>query len=127
MSTPAIFEYKFAIVVRTDLEMGKGKIAAQVGHAVAYMMAETWNPFNPESNSTVRAWFSEGQRKVALKVQSENDLMRIGDEAARAGLNVFYVRDAGRTQVEAGSLTCVGIGPGKEAEVDKVVGMLKLL
>lgn len=120
------FEYKFAIVVRKDLEMGCGKVAAQVGHAVAYMMAETWNPFQYETNSTIRAWFQEGQRKIVLKVQSEIDITRVGDKAAQAGLNVFYVRDAGRTQVAKGSLTCVGIGPAKEERLNAVLSDLKL-
>ena len=39
---------------------------------------------------------------------------------------VAEVRDAGRTQVEAGSLTVVGIGPGPSLVVDTITKGLKL-
>ena len=42
---------KQVVVVRTDLDMGKGKIAAQVGHACV-LGAEHVRKSNPE-------WFSE--------------------------------------------------------------------
>jgi len=45
---------KQVIVVRTDLDMGKGKIAAQVGHACV-LGAEHVRKSNPD-------WFSEWWR-----------------------------------------------------------------
>ncbi len=60
---------KQVIVVRTDLDMGKGKIAAQVGHACV-LGAEHVRKSNPE-------WFSEwwvGQEKVVLKVANLKEL-----------------------------------------------------
>lgn len=122
---PTNFDYKFAIVIRTDLDMGKGKIAAQVGHAVG-TMSHT-NMLVQPVPETYDSWYHEGQRKVVLKVQTEAELLRLAESAAKSGLDVYYVRDAGRTQVEPGSLTCIGVGPAKQPEVDKVVGGLKLL
>lgn len=114
------YQYKFVIVVRKDLDMGCGKIAAQVGHAIAYMM-------NEPRTRLVDDWFYEGQRKVVLKAKDDSELLQVADKAAQAGLNVFYVRDAGRTQIPSGSLTCVGIGPAKEETINEVTGGLKLL
>ena len=36
------------------------------------------------------------------------------------------VEDAGRTQIASGSKTVVGVGPGPQSEIDKVMGHLKL-
>ena len=56
-------EIKQVIVVRTDLDMGKGKIAAQVGHACV-LGAEHVRKSHPQ-------WFEQwwnGQEKVVVKV-----------------------------------------------------------
>jgi len=39
----------------------------------------------------------------------------------------MLVRDAGRTVVEAGTPTCLGIGPDAASRVDPLTGALKLL
>ena len=61
---------KFVIVVRKDLDMGCGKIAAQVGHACSTVV---YNHFNYIFN-----WINYGnQKKAVLKVQSENELINL--------------------------------------------------
>ena len=72
---------KQVIVVRTDLDMGKGKIAAQVGHACV-LGAEHVRKSNPE-------WFTEwwvGQEKVVVKVSSLKELDEIKQGAIELGL-----------------------------------------
>jgi peptidyl-tRNA hydrolase len=54
-------------------------------------------------------------------------LLGVSKAARQTGLLVAEVRDAGRSQVEAGSLTVVGLGPANNQLLDKVVGKLKLL
>ena len=112
--------YKQAIVVRSDLGMGKGKIAAQCAHAslMAYELAPV---------AARNSWKDSGTPKIVLKVDSENELLRLFTHAKNSNLPVSLVRDAGRTQIEAGSATAVAIGPAKEADVDAVTGKLKLL
>ena len=66
-------EIKQAIVVRTDLEMGKGKIAVQVAHA-SLSSAEI---VKKHDNSLFKKWTLNGQAKVALKVQSLDELLEI--------------------------------------------------
>ena len=63
---------KQVIVVRIDLDMGKGKIAAQVGHACV-LGAEHVRKSNPD-------WFKEwwsGQEKIVVKVTSLKELEEI--------------------------------------------------
>ena len=114
---------KQAIVVRTDLQMGKGKIAAQVAHA-SLSAAE-------EAMARRPGWYSEwkegGQAKVVLKVGTEGELRDLLKKAKSSGLPGALIEDRGLTQVEPGSVTCVGLGPGPEDEIDKITRKLKLL
>tara|TARA_B110001454_G_scaffold191166_1_gene190701 strand:+ start:2636 stop:2986 length:351 start_codon:yes stop_codon:yes gene_type:complete len=113
---------KQVIVVRTDLDMGKGKIAAQVGHACV-MGAEHVRKSNPE-------WFSiwwNGQEKVVLKVVNLKELEEIKQGAIELGLPWSEITDAGHTQIAPGTTTCISIGPAPEEKIDKITGDLKLL
>ena len=114
---------KQAIVVRNDLKMGKGKVAAQVAHA-SLASAEAAQGKRPDWYG---AWKVEGQAKIVLKVGSEEELEDLLREAKRSGLPASLVRDRGLTQIEPGTVTCLGIGPGPDAEIDKITGKLKLL
>jgi len=113
---------KQVIVVRTDLDMGKGKIAAQVGHACV-LGAEHVRKSNPE-------WFSqwwEGQEKIVLKVSSLKELEQVKQDAIELDLPWSEVTDAGHTQISPGTTTCISLGPAPEEKIDKITGDLKLL
>ncbi|MDE1857643.1 MAG: peptidyl-tRNA hydrolase Pth2 [Thaumarchaeota archaeon] len=114
---------KQAIVVRTDLGMGKGKAAAQVAHA-SLAAAEA---AMQRKGGWYEAWKEGGQAKIVLKVASESDLRDVFRKAKSAGLPASLIEDRGLTQIEPGSATCVGIGPAPDAEVDAITGKLKLL
>ncbi len=64
---------------------------------------------------------------MALQVKSEEELLMLQARARSLGLCAQVVRDAGRTQIAAGSVTVLGIGPGPKGVVDQVTGGLKLL
>lgn len=115
--------YKQTIVVRADLQMGKGKLAAQSSHASlsAYKKVLKSDP------ETARAWEEEGQKKVVLKVGSEAELLEFYNKGKAAGIPCELIRDAGHTQVEPGTLTCFAAGPWDERELDALYGKLKLL
>ncbi len=68
-----------------------------------------------------------GQPKIVLKVNSLEDLEKINKLGQFNNLPTAIVRDAGLTQLEAGTATCVGIGPAPDYLIDKITGGLKLL
>lgn len=110
---------KQVIVMRTDLNMGKGKIAAQSAHAsVAAIEKATPSVFNK--------WISSGMKKVVLKVGSEKELLELFMRAKKK-FPTALVKDAGLTQVESGTATCISIGPAEEGDLDLLTGHLKLL
>ena len=111
------------MAVRRDLEMGKGKIAVQVGHASVTVAEET----RKRRPDWWKAWWDEGQRKVVVKVQSESDLEKLRREAEDLGLTAAIIHDSGLTQVSPGTATCVGVGPAPAELVDKITGNLQLL
>jgi PTH2 family peptidyl-tRNA hydrolase len=112
---------KLALVVRTDLDMGRGKIAAQVAHAaVGATLASL-------GGAACYRWLADGQPKVVLKASSAEHLQDLVGQARHAGLPVELVQDAGRTQVRAGTATCCAIGPAEAELIDSVTASLALL
>ena len=115
--------YKLLLCVRKDLHMTKGKIAAQCAHASigAFRNAEKNN------KALLEAWLRCGQPTIAVQVNNEEEMQEIEQKARSNGVLVNVVRDAGRTQVIAGSKTVLAIGPGKDEDIDRITKHLKLL
>ena len=111
---------KLAVLVRTDLKMGKGKIAGQVGHAsvMAVMCGQ---------HMLVEPWYDQGQFKIILKVPDIQSLYKYEDLAIQNGLRTYRVVDFGLTQIEPNTLTCLAIGPAENEDIDPVIGGLALL
>ncbi len=116
-------EIKQVIVVRADLQMGKGKLAAQASHA----SLEAYRKSERENEGETREWINSGMPKVTVKVDGEKELIAVFQAAKDADLPAALIQDAGRTQLEPGTHTCVGIGPAKAGDLDKITGKLKLL
>ncbi len=117
------FSYKMVIVVRTDIKMSKGKIAAQAGHA-AVSAAEYARKNRPE---WWNLWLSEGQCKIAVKAKSEQEIIELERKARNAGLPVALIVDRGLTEIPPCTTTCLGIGPAPANKVDVITGNLSLL
>ena len=111
---------KQVIAVRTDLGMGDGKLAAQVAHA-------SLNAYENAPDSDAEDWNRTGATKVVVSVGGEDELVELERQARAAKLPHALVRDAGRTQVESGTATALGVGPAPAEDVDAVTGDLKLL
>ena len=103
-------------------KMGHGKIAAQCCHATlgAYKRAQKRCP------GAVEGWEYTGQAKIAVKCPTEEELMRLRDEAAERGISFYLVLDAGRTQIAPNSKTVLAIGPAPVSVMDEFTKHLKL-
>jgi len=112
--------YKQVIIVRKDLKLGVGKIASQVAHATIGNMRNI-------ASEKIGKWEEEGSKKVVLKVNSLQELQEIENKLKKIKMPYFLVRDAGLTQLKAGTVTAIGIGPVEEKGIDEVTGKLKLL
>jgi PTH2 family peptidyl-tRNA hydrolase len=103
--------------------MTPGKIAAQCGHATL----ACYKALTKKNSKLVRHWEVTGQTKIALKVSSEEEILELEAIAKSLNLCARSIQDAGRTQVEAGSRTVLGIGPAPVELINQVTGHLRLL
>lgn len=113
-------EYKQVILIRNDLKLPKGKIGAQCAHA-------SLDAFIKADKKLANEWLINGMKKVVLKVDSEKELIKYFQMAKDSGLPASLITDAGRTVVEPGTRTAVGIGPASEDYIDELTGKLKML
>lgn len=113
-------ETKQVIVVRSDLCMGKGKIAAQVAHA-------SLSALKKANKMMVKRWENQGQKKVILKVKNEEEMLRLKKQCDKLKIANSLVIDAGLTQIKSRTVTALGIGPDLAERIDKVTSLLPLL
>ncbi|KAI8188755.1 Peptidyl-tRNA hydrolase 2 [Colletotrichum sp. SAR 10_65] len=124
-------ECKLVLVVRTDLGMTKGKMAAQASHATlacykSLSKAATRDPSSAAAKILSR-WERLGQAKIAVQIKDQNEMLELMGKARSLGITAEVIADAGRTQIEAGSLTVLGVGPAPKSLVDQITSHLKLL
>jgi len=114
------FKYKQCLVIRTDLNMSCGKKSVQLAHAAisSYIVA---------NNDLKRLWYSEGEKKVALKVNSEKDIFDLEQKAKTMNIPYAIIRDFGLTEIEPNTVTAIGLGPDTEENLNKITSNLSLL
>jgi peptidyl-tRNA hydrolase, PTH2 family len=112
--------YKQVILVRNDLKLPKGKLAAQVAHASVEAVHRS-------NKNIVQDWRAEGMKKIVLKVKNLEELYKYAQDAKESNLTTAIITDAGHTVVAPGTTTCMAIGPDIEAKIDKITGQLKML
>lgn len=116
-------EIKQVILVRSDLDMGKGKMAAQCCHASIMSYLEAVNT----DKDTVREWLAGGQKKIVLKVPDDKVIEKLYKAFKFKKIPCAIVNDAGLTQLPPGTITTLGIGPWKKSEIDFFTSALKLM
>lgn len=139
-----MYKSKMMIVMRRDLNMRKGKIAAQAGHACidAVLMAlkkeGRMNDFeicedglilnNAEKiNSPLSDWFSYGCAKICVYVNSEEELFEIENKAKEKGIIASVITDAGMTEFHGvPTKTCLALEPLPAEIADEITGNLPL-
>jgi PTH2 family peptidyl-tRNA hydrolase len=117
------FRYKQVIVFRSDLKLSKGKASAQAGHAAVSAAEEA----RKHREEWFEGWVREGQCKITVKVKNEKELVKLEAEAKELGLPNALIVDRGLTEIPAGTVTCLSIGPAPVEKVDKITGLLPLL
>lgn len=123
---------KQAIIIRDDLKMGKGKIAAQASHASTKAAIEAKEGIIEDKtlSENFKAWFlawdNDLYKKIVLKANSEKELTDLYLQAMDH-LPCFLVEDMGLTQIEPHTITALAIGPAPDEMVDTITKGLKLL
>lgn len=138
------YKAKQLIVMRRDLHMRKGKIAAQAGHACveATLMAlaregrldevrvkGSWIALDhgEDDCTPLTAWFDAGIAKVCVYVDSEEELLDIYEQGLEQGFAVALIRDAGMTEFHGEStFTCLAFEPLFPEQIDPITGDLPL-
>lgn len=139
-----MYTAKQMIVVRRDLKMRKGKIAAQAGHACvnAVLMALSKEQllnkisFDEEGLTLIGAidknlpicqWILHGEAKICVYVDSEEALLEIDRKAKEAGILSALIQDAGHTEFHGEpTFTCLAFEPALPEKVDPITGELPL-
>ncbi|MBI2140602.1 peptidyl-tRNA hydrolase [Candidatus Woesearchaeota archaeon] len=111
---------KQVILVREDLKLPKGKLSVQVAHASTAALLRS-------HKDDLARWQNTGMTKIVLKVKDLDELLRFKMQAEDAHLVCALIEDAGKTVVEPGTVTCLGIGPDKEDKIDRITGKLKMV
>lgn len=139
-----MYKAKMMIVMRKDLKMRKGKIAAQAGHACieAILMALHKEGRTGELEmgadgmylkdegreaTPLSDWFRYGCAKVCVYVDSEEALLAIADQAREKGILAAVITDAGMTEFHGvPTKTCLALEPLPTEIADELTGGLPL-
>jgi peptidyl-tRNA hydrolase, PTH2 family len=120
---------KQVIVLRTDLNMRKGKIASQAAHAAMKVFFDRGffraDPIRDEFiinvNKQMREWMEGAFAKIVLGVRSEEDLNKLLCQAMIANLPCALITDSGKTEFHGEpTKTAIAIGPADAEAIDKI-------
>ncbi len=103
-----------ALIVRKDLSLSAGKVAVQCSHAAVSCALTA----KKTESRIMERWQSSGSRKVCLAIDNLESMKLILGKAKSAGLITYLVKDAGHTEVPAGTVTVLGIGPAPKSSID---------
>ena len=110
-----------AILIRTDIKMSKGKVLAQVGHAIVDATIKAYT-----KTTLFYKWKASGEKIVILKVPNEKTLDTIINIAGKKSVHNGTIIDAGLTEISPGTTTVGYVGPDYDNKIDKLTGQLKL-
>ncbi len=97
-------EVHMVFAIPMKLKMGKGKIAAQVGHATIGLYKQL---LERKNEKLMKVWEQSGSKKIVLKIPKKSSIGDILHKSRNMGLIQHIVTDAGRTQIAAGSQTVI--------------------
>ena len=116
---------KQVIIMRTDLQMRKGKMVAQGAHASLAVLTNLRGEPYP---AVLKEWLANSFTKICVGVNNEAELIKLYDKAITNGILASFIVDNGATEFHGiPTATCAAIGPGYSEDIDKITGGLKLL
>ena len=125
-------ETKQVIVIRKDLNMRKGKIAAQAAHASMAIFSRDLSVddfgcwYIPVNRHDAITWFQSSFAKICVYVNSEKELKDVYDKALSHCLPASLILDSGKTEFKEPTYTAVAVGPAEVSKVDEITGHLPL-
>lgn len=126
---------KQVIAVRKDLNMRKGKLAAQVAHAsMAFITRKMMGNvggngiYEVSVSRAENEWLASSFAKIVVSVNSEEELQDLIAKAREAGILVHEIVDNGRTEFRGvPTLTCAAFGPDLVERLDPITSHLPLI
>ena len=111
------------LVTRKDLKLSRGKLAAQCSHAAVECALKA----SRECPKQLESWRENGARKIVVEAPNLDTLKRLFGDAQADDIVCYMVRDAGHTEIPAGTVTVVGLGPGSRDSIDALTGSFGLV
>ena len=120
-------DLKMVFLVRQDLKMKAGKIAAQVAHAAIGLYDDIIFGNNIYQKEALDFWVNYGQKKIVLRVPNLETMLNAFKQCKKDNISTCLITDAGLTQVEPFTKTVLGIGPDTSEKINKITGTFKLM
>lgn len=128
---------KQLIIMRRDLHMRKGKIAAQAGHACVEAVLTAMGQLTAREReglmlgeagkSDLHLWLADGEAKVCVYVDSLEELIARREKLTEAGIATSLIVDAGKTEFHGeATVTCLATVPAPAEVLDPITGDLPL-
>lgn len=110
-------------VVNGSLKMSSGKMAAQVAHSAV----DLYKKLLAKQSKGLYYWEEYGETKIVVRGSSTEELVDIESRAkSNSSITTSIIEDAGRTEIESGSITCVGLF-GTNEQLKPITGHLRLM
>ena len=139
------YRSKQMLIVRRDLKMRKGKIAAQASHASLEAVLKAivkegrtgqlkvteegyaWLDAPEGQESPLTDWFRYGMAKICVYVDGEEALLELDKKAQQAGVTTALILDAGMTEFHGEpTYTALAFEPLEAGKADELTGGLPL-
>lgn len=123
---------KQIIVIRTDLNMRKGKMAAQAAHAsISFLTRKiqfSEGLYSFSLSLDEQEWLTHSFTKICVGIGSDEELVTLYEKSQQAGLTSYLITDNGTTEFHGvPTRTCLALGPHRASILSPYTGNLKLL
>jgi len=127
-------DIKQVIVIRKDLNMRKGKIAAQVAHAAMKVFFDKMTIFPNKTakiynlSDEMIKWMEGAFTKVVVSVNSEEEIYDLAKRATDLDIPHAVIIDNGLTEFHGNkTTTALAIGPAKSEQINQLTAELPLI